>query len=214
MRGREEMQITVVAVAVVAVLAGLLVFAARSGLIGGGPAVVLLGDSITAMSDAVFEERLGDDWAVTTSGVPGAQAEQRLPNVPELAELSPTQVVVNLGTNDVMGHRPPGETVAALDQLGRGFPEARCIHLVTINRHMASTTDPGLPARIDELNAGIRGLAATRRWGIVPWDELVADYDAGPQPFGPITTDTVHPTLLGQRMLAEAYRRALQSCPA
>jgi lysophospholipase L1-like esterase len=177
-----------------------------------GPEVVLLGDSITDQTKATFAQRLGDDWDVTATGVPGDRADQRLPDVPELASHHPMQVVVNLGTNDVIQLKPPEETIGALEQVASGFSGSRCVHLVTINDLMLNFSDVGLHDRAVALNDRIRELAARRGWGIVPWDQMVRDYNGGPQPDGPITSDTVHPTEVGQRMLADAYRRALASC--
>jgi hypothetical protein len=77
---------------------------------------------------------------------------------------------------------------------------------------MVRPDDPALPTRVTDLNARIRALAARRGWGIVPWDELVKLYDLGPQPDGPITSDTVHPTEFGEHVLADAYGKALEGC--
>jgi lysophospholipase L1-like esterase len=195
-----------VIVIVVVVLAVVAVVTARA--FHRGPEVVLVGDSITFQTIGVFEEELGDDWGLTIHGVPSMRADQLLPAVPELAAHHPVQVVVNLGTNDALQGTPPGDTVAALEQLAAGFPGARCIHLVTINEHML--TPEGVAAG---LNARIRDLAARRGWHTVPWDAVVRDYDAGPQPEGPVTSDSVHPTAVGERLLADAYDRALAACP-
>jgi hypothetical protein len=63
-----------------------------------------------------------------------------------------------------------------------------------------------------DLNGRIREVATRHGWGVVPWDQLVRDYDGGPQIEGPITLDSIHPTDLGQRVLADAYERALSAC--
>jgi lysophospholipase L1-like esterase len=177
-----------------------------------GPEVVLMGDSITDQTAEVFAQRLGDRWDLTTSGTPGYRADQRVGDVANLALHDPTQVIINLGTNDVLQKKAPAETLDALEKVGSGFAPARCVYLVTVTSSFINPQDTALPARAQELNAGIRDLAARHHWGVVPWDQLVADYDAGPQPEGPLTTDTVHPTDVGKRMLADAYAKALDDC--
>ena len=37
---------------------------------------------------------------------------------------------------------------------------------------------------------------------------------AGPQPYGPLLNDTIHPTPRGQQVLADLYAQALTACPA
>jgi lysophospholipase L1-like esterase len=177
-----------------------------------GPEVVLVGDSITAQTRDLFINQLGGDWGVTVQGEPGHRSDELLPAVPPLAAQHPVQVVVNLGTNDVMQGKDPAETQAALEQLANGFNSARCIHLVTVNDHMVKLDDPGLPARIADLNGRIHAMAASKGWGVIPWDELVNAYEGGPQAEGPITVDTVHPSEYGEHVLADAYARALDGC--
>jgi lysophospholipase L1-like esterase len=199
----------VVVIVVVAVAAVLLV---RGVPWRRGPEVVLVGDSITAQSEPVFEDKLGSRWGLTMQGEPGHRSDELLPAVPALAEHHPVQVVVNLGTNDVMQRKDPAETEAALEQLALGFSGARCVHLVTVNEHMVRLEDPGLTTRITDLNTRIRDLAARHGWDTIPWDEIVKMYDVGPQPEGPITVDTVHPTDYGEHVLADAYGDALDEC--
>jgi lysophospholipase L1-like esterase len=200
--------VVIVVVVVVAVIAVVLV----TGIGRRGPEVVLIGDSITAQTTEVFDDQLGKDWGLTVQGEPGHRADELVPAVAPLAQKHPVQVVINLGTNDVMQAKDPAQTQAALEQVAAGFNGARCIHLVTINDHMASLTDASLPARIADVNNRIRATAAAHGWHIVPWDEVVRLYDSGPQAEGPITTDTVHPTEYGEHLLAEAYGRALEGC--
>jgi lysophospholipase L1-like esterase len=200
--------IIVVVVLVVTVLAVVVVARGRHR----GPEVVLVGDSITAMTRDLFFNQLGDDWGLTVQGEPGHRSDELIPAVPPLAAQHPVQVVVNLGTNDVMQGKDPAETQAALEELANGFNSARCIHLVTVNDHMVKLDDPALPVRIADLNGRIRTLAASKGWGVIAWDELVNSYEGGPQAEGPITTDTVHPSEYGEHVLTDAYARALDGC--
>jgi lysophospholipase L1-like esterase len=203
---------TAVVTAVAALVLGALVLRFTGIYPRRGPSVVLIGDSITEQSADTFDQRLGGEYDLSTTGRPGFRAEQLLADVPDLADGDPTQVVVNLGTNDMTQGWRPADTEAVLERLAGSFPSARCVHVVTINDHMVND-DPSLVPRVQDLNGRIRAMAARHGWDVVPWDRLVADYDAGPQPFGPITTDTVHPTQLGRDVLADAYERALKACP-
>jgi hypothetical protein len=85
------------------------------------------------------------------------------------------------------------------------------VHLVTISEDMV-LNGVSMHDRAVDLNIRIRELAGLHHWGVVPWDQLVHGYDTGPQLEGPITLDSIHPTDLGQRVLADAYARALASC--
>jgi lysophospholipase L1-like esterase len=204
---------TTVFIAIVVLAAGVVVLRVTGVFPRWGPRVVLVGDSITEQTADTFDQRLGDRYHLTTTGRPGFRADQLLADVPDLAATDPTQVVVNLGTNDMTEGWRPADTEGVLERLAGSFPTARCIHLVAVNDRMDATRDPSLVPRVQELNVRIRALAARRGWDVVPWDQLVDDYDAGTQPFGPITWDTVHPTQLGKDVLADAYDRALRSCP-
>jgi lysophospholipase L1-like esterase len=204
---------TPIVIALVVVIAGVLVLRATGIYPRRGPSVVLVGDSITEQTADTFESHLGDRYHLTTTGRPGFRTEQLLADVPDLADADPTQVVVNLGTNDMTQGWAPADTEAVLERLAGSFPTARCVHVVTVNDRMVNP-DPTLVPRVQDLNARIRALAGRHGWDVVPWDQLVDDYDNGAQPFGPITWDSVHPTQLGKDVLADAYDRALKTCPA
>lgn len=207
-RGR----VGIAVIAAVAIVGALLVLRALGVIARAGPKVELVGDSITFISTGTFTGRLGNDWNVIVSGVSGDRADQRLPDLPGLVAEDPRQVVINLGTNDVLQKKEPAETIVALEKVGAAFGHARCIHLVTISENMTSFTDTGLGSRAAQLNGLIRDLAGRHGWGVVPWAQLVRDYEQGAHPFGPLTTDTVHPTPLGQQILSDAYRKALAAC--
>ena len=123
------------------------------------------------------------------------------------------QVIIDLGTNDIVAGRTSAQVLQTIDTIIGNFEHARCIHLVTVNVHMTlfGVSDVAQPAQA--INAGL-ALRAQRRHRIdlVDWSGMVGNYLAAGQPNGPLTADSVHPTELGQQMLADAYDRVLNGC--
>ena len=134
------------------------------------------------------------------------------PYAVEAAAADPEQVIVNLGSNDVLLSWPLDRSVEAYTRLLGYFDDARCVHLVTVNERFRSNVDEGLAFRALLLNNQIRLLAASAGARVIDWSKMVADYEAAGSPYGPITSDSVHPTELGQKMLADAYREGLRTC--
>lgn len=174
--------------------------------------VLLYGDSITDISADVLHRDLDPDFAVTISGVSGARVDQRLPDAPKFAALQTSQVVINLGTNNLFQQWSLDATEKDLVQLAESFPNADCIHLVTMNIDFVNFNQPDLTQRAQQLNAWILATASDRGWYVIRWDLEVRQYDLSTQPEGPITSDSVHPTLAGQHRLAGLYRDALARC--
>jgi hypothetical protein len=170
-----------------------------------------LGDSITDQAREPLVAELGADPDLIKA-ISGIKIEMMAGPAMELAAANPTQVVINLGTNNVLaGSQVDGE-VAALRGLIDRFPNARCVHLVTINDRMYAP-DRDVNAGSRALNDQLRALAAAdSRLRIVDWAKIVEDYDAAGDPDGPVTTDTVHPAPAGQKLLLDAYRASIDSC--
>ena len=177
------------------------------------PRVLLLGDSITEVAQKQVTDELGGRYRILASGAPKRRADQRLADIPLLLTTKPEDVVINLGTNDVIQHRSPDVTVAAIGKLATAFPTARCVILVTVNEDMYNLHIPTLRPDAQAVNRRILALAARHRWSVVRWDSIVAKYMAEGQKQGHLSPDTVHPGPIGQRLLADAYGRALDRCP-
>jgi hypothetical protein len=174
--------------------------------------VVIIGDSITESAEPMLLEALQPRSVVRVRGRGGYRIEQMEPYAVEAASAEPEQVIINLGSNDVLLSWPLDRSVEAFTRMLGYFDGARCIHLVTVNQGFRSETDDGLAYRALLLNGQIRELAASTGADIVDWAKMVSDYEAAGSPFGPITSDSVHPTELGQKMLADAYEEALRTC--
>jgi lysophospholipase L1-like esterase len=174
--------------------------------------VAVLGDSITVLTEPDLLA-ISHRYTLDIGAVSGATVQDMLRAAQLLARQHPRQVVLNLGTNNVMKGRPPDETVKAIQQILGLFKDAKCIHLVTVNSSMIRFDDPFLTARIRQVNEGLRQIAARdRRVNIIDWSKRVHDYQVAKEPQGHLLYDTVHPTGLGQRMLSQMYEQALKSC--
>lgn len=181
---------------------------------GPGPTddVALVGDSITEQAEETLLTSLRPPYHVRISGRGGYRIEEMEPYAIELATGKPEQVVINLGTNDVLRDWPLDKSVAALNRMVTKFKDTRCVHLVTISEHILIAEDPAIKDRAVALNAEIRKLAQSRNYDVIDWSGLVAGYVAQGEPEGSISGDTVHPSELGQKKLAELYREGLARC--
>lgn len=173
--------------------------------------VAFIGDSITAQIAPKLEDQLRAD-PDRVRATPGIRLDEMVGVAKEVSGLEPPQVIINLGTNDVMA----GETTAPnIDELNRMldlFPKARCIHLVTINEHMYSNKVDAHGGAVAFNNELRKAAASHPNVKLIDWAAIVNDYDAGSKPDGPITFDTVHPTEYGMQRLVDAYRAAIDDC--
>lgn len=203
------------AVVVAAALVGVLCSGAvLSGCaLFGGERVTVFGDSITSLGANVMEEQLGGEYSLDIDGVFGATIADRLAAASEAAATGPDQVVINLGTNDVVHGAAIDAAARDLDAMVGLFGDADCVHVVTLNTNVTVDgerfTEPA-----EELNRAIEALSeAHPNVDVVRWDliQQAAVDDGGGSTA--LTSDGVHPTDEGQRLLAEAYDDALGSCP-
>jgi lysophospholipase L1-like esterase len=177
--------------------------------------VVLLGDSITELGESTLEARLGDRWALLVDGQSGATVAQRLPAAERAADDDPRQVVVNLGTNDVTLLLDPAASVAQMRDLLDLFPDAACLHVVTVGEGI-EINGRRYADEAAAYNEGLRSLAAADpRVTVLDWDAaLHADEEANGTASDELLHDTVHPTVRGEEVLAALYAAGLESCPA
>ncbi len=181
---------------------------------GPGPTddVVLVGDSITEQAEPVFHEVLDAKYHVRIRGRGGYRVEEMEPYAIELATTKPEQVVINLGTNDVLQGFPIDKSAQAFSRMIDEFGSARCLHVVTVNQNLLNENDPGLPSRALVFNLDMRRLIAGHRVNVIDWSAAVSAYNDAGAPDGPITSDTVHPTEAGRKLLAKLYKEALDGC--
>lgn len=177
-----------------------------------GDSVAVLGDSITSLGQKQLTSSLGPDFKLAVNGQFGATVSQRQAEATTLAAGKPTQVIINLGTNDVLQHVPAAQSAIELQQMVQDFGSARCIHLVTINTHMVQANGNQTHDGAVALDQAIQKLASDDiNVDVIDWDAINADAIDSSNPKG-LTDDGVHPTPDGQRQLASAYDDALERC--
>jgi lysophospholipase L1-like esterase len=199
-----------------AILGGVVVWASRSSTADtdGRPTVAIVGDSITDQGESVLTSDLSEEWRLRIEGASGSTIAEQLKAADALGGRDPQQVIVNLGTNDVMNGDDLDQSAAALRQIVAAFPHAACIHLVTINQGIVLGGVSFAP-RSAQLNRAMTEIAADDpRVEVLDWSRVVGADDAVDHSEGPLLRDTVHPTTSGQHVLARMYAEALTGCPA
>jgi lysophospholipase L1-like esterase len=177
------------------------------------PTVAIVGDSITEQGTSVLTEDLTGGWHLRIDGRSGYTISQQVPAAQSLAAHDPHQVIVNLGTNDVMRADDLDQSAAILRQMVALFPAATCIHLVNINEGIV-LGGTSFAALSSQLNQAIAAIAADDpRLDVLDWSAAVRADEAAGHPDDPLLTDTVHPTRRGQHVLAALYADALAACP-
>lgn len=172
----------------------------------GAPRVLVVGDSITAMSNGNIQQALGNKVRLRFEAQWGKRSDEmrgRLEAGLDDSAGRPAAVIMNLGTNDALQHRP-----SAVTDYQRTFAKAQrvgCVVLVTVNVR----NDPAAAVVATEIDSAIGRLAADRpNVRVADWKALV---DANP---GLLRDgDEVHPGPNGALVLADLYQRTLRSCP-
>jgi lysophospholipase L1-like esterase len=105
---------------------------------------------------------------------------------------------------------PTDQTAATLSKMVSLFPEAACVHLVTINENIPREAGAAAARSATRLNERVRTLAeADPRVRIVDWAGIVAaERQRGVDP----TIDGVHPSEDGYELLSAAYETSFDSC--
>jgi lysophospholipase L1-like esterase len=172
------------------------------------PRVLVLGDSITDHGQRQLRDTIGPLYALSIEGQDNFRADELLPAAQRWATRDFQQVVINLGTNDVVQGWPTETTTETLTQLVSLFPHARCIHLTTVNVDLGPGADEG--SRADAINEQLRVIANTDpRVRVVDWKAIV---DTETAQGVKLTSDGVHPTKEGQQLLVDAYEASMDPC--
>jgi len=174
--------------------------------------ISLVGDSITEQSESVLHQVLDPTYKVRVRGRGGYRIAEMEPYAIELATTKPEQVVINLGTNDVLTNWPVDKATAAMNRMVTTFKGARCVYIVTITEGMVSEKDPNQAARATVFNLELRRIAQSHNVKVIDWAKLLRDDALAGSPNGSLTTDSVHPSDEGRRRLAELYKSALDAC--
>ncbi len=188
---------------------------ATSCSLNRGDSVAAVGDSITSLDEPAMRAELGDDYDLFVSGSFGKTVAQVMAQAAVIAPTGYDQVIINLGTNDVIQGIPTESSMSSMSETIALFDSAECIHLVDLNENMVdAATDRSVSAEATNFNAALRELAATdSRISIIEWSVPTSETlnDAAP-PWSTLTTDSIHPTDEGNEVLNDLYDDALSSC--
>lgn len=170
-----------------------------------GRRVAIIGDSITAGNAQDLVNVIGPHFKLTLRAKAGLRTDEMIGQAQEIAGMKFDQVIINLGTNDVVQNVPTAQAIGNLRRLVAIFSGARCIHIVNVNAQMKAF-GAARPQATD-LDNQIKALSHdTSRVDVIDWNAIVTKHGNG------ITIDTVHPTPAGEQLLAHAYSDALEGC--
>jgi len=173
--------------------------------------VLVLGDSITDLGQRELRDTIGPLYALSIEGQDNFRIDDLLPVAERWATRDFDQVIINVGSNDVVQGWPLEQSGDGLEHMVGLFPEARCIHVTTLSEQLP-TRAASAEGNASALNETMRRLAADdRRVRVVDWNKIVVDSDAeGIE----LTSDGVHPTRDGQELLVAEYEKSALSCGA
>ena len=202
--------------ALAAIGIGVCVLLAVAALLPGpdrsGDSVVVLGDSITEFGQDHLRRVLGEDYELDIDAVFGARTVDRIEAATAIAVTGPDQVVVNLGTNDVVVGTPLDKFRHHMDTLLGHLDDVECVHVVTASENLVSDGIE-LPIAGRALNAELADVvsghpnAQLLHWGRL--QDATALRRDDPQA---LTFDGIHPDGDGLAVLAEAYAGVLDDC--
>jgi lysophospholipase L1-like esterase len=179
-----------------------------------GDSIAVIGDSIVFVSSPALRDTLGSDYRTAIDGVVGATVAAMADDAEVMAGRHPRQVVINLGTNDVILGGTLSESMDDYEALVEVFTAAgsECIHVVTLSTRMEKL-DPRINERAEQFNEFLRALAHRPGITVLDWSLMLtlASEGDGTQPPVELTTDSVHPTLDGSRAFAWLVQEALES---
>ena len=197
------------------ILVGLFVtvaFVLKPGTTKQQERVLFVGDSITDQARSALAVSLPPEDTLDIEAVPGRKFQEMLPFAKQAAQAHPAQVVVNLGSNDVLLGEDDAVTNPAMTEMFDLFTGIPCVHVVTVNEGFVFGKDQAAHAR--RVNDQLRRIAAERGYSVIDWNQMVLDYVQSGSVNGPITSDSVHPSDVGKEMLVSAIRHSLAQCRA
>jgi len=174
--------------------------------------MTIVGDSISKQGAPQYHAVLDPGYAVVVDGTDSGTLVSRSADIDALAADPPDVFIMNLGTGDAGN----GSTTIVADWMAQmdKFPSSTTKVGVTIWSESHWGPPALTPFPIDkgaaELDTWIRVGAWAGEYRLVDWDRFAHDYLANGEPYGPLFSDHLHPTPLGQTILAQLYRDALR----
>ncbi|MGI9578477.1 MAG: SGNH/GDSL hydrolase family protein [Microthrixaceae bacterium] len=195
----------------------LLLLMAIVGALVPGPdrsddAVVVLGDSITEFGQDHLRNALGEEYQLTVDGSFGARTGDRIEVAAAIAATGLNQVVVNLGTNDVVVGTPLDKVRDDMDTLLGHLDAVECVHVVTVGENLVSDGLP-LPRAGEAVNAELADVVSSHpNAQLLYWDRVQAAAAVRRGDPQALLHDGIHPDGDGLTVLAEGYRGVLGDC--
>jgi lysophospholipase L1-like esterase len=168
----------------------------------------IVGDSITEQVDDAMQATSGDDWRLDIRRVPGATVGEMLPAVAGVAEARPDQVIINLGTNNVLRPVPLEQSVAELEAMFDLLAGVPCVHVLTVHDFILAWDQGDLTYRSQPFNEALVEIATRRGARVIDWTEVLTEASA-PLDAPEFLMDTVHLTPEGVTLLTGTYDAAL-----
>lgn len=196
-----------------------------------GDRILALGDSITddslswafQLQAYLARHRAADGIRVINAGITGNTTQEALARIDRIAAERPTWVIQMLGTNDARRHGRIGARMQSIDETRRNLGLlAELIATETDAEHVCLTPPPVVEADADAW-APFRDERIT--WREADVAEIADAVRAHPgrvvdvharlrdAPAGWLLPDGVHPTLVGQRLIADIVLDALSAPP-
>ena len=173
-----------------------------------GTDVAVVGDSISVQLTPYLTEAAEGDFSIGIAAVSGATVGEMVDDAATLADSSPSILIVNLGSNDVIRGVPPEQSAADLERLLDQFTGVRCLVVVRVNENMFSYEEGYLTERAVATNAALAEVAARRGAVVIDWNAIL-DAERATPGTPDMLLDTIHVTGYGAEVLTTAYLDAV-----
>lgn len=173
-----------------------------------GTDVAVVGDSISVQLTPYLTEAAEGDFSIGIAAVSGATVGEMVDDAATLADSSPSILIVNLGSNDVIRGVPPEQSAADLERLLDQFTGVRCLVVVRVNENMFSYEEGYLTERAVATNAALAEVAARRGAVVIDWNAIL-DAERATPGTPDMLLDTIHVTGYGAEVLTSAYLDAV-----
>ena len=153
-----------------------------------GPKVAIAGDSITVLQDqwGELDAYLVDTYYFDVAAISGQRIDQMLPSLASLLgsrEGTPTRIVVNLGTNDMLQNYSSWEQ--SFDDMWAMIADRSCVVYVTVREVTDRTLGPAINRKIQDT------AAAQPNVRVFDWNAYLNTHSTQ---VTPLLYDPVHPT--------------------
>lgn len=197
---RPHLAVLAVSVVLIVCVAAIVVYTSPPAL----GSVVVVGDSITVVAHDDIAASLAGAYSPDIHAMWGQRIDQMLPTLSVVLRRHPSDVVVNLGSNDAIQAATHPDWQRAFDQMIEMLAPMHCVVLTTVSTRLDVSRGSQLVAA--DIDAAIGSVASTRpNFHVVDWNAAVhATHGAGL-----LSADQVHPSPAGQLTLADLIRTAL-----